>query len=380
MKKLQFAMIGGGNGALIGDVHRHGATFDDLAVLKAGCFSRHQDKNLETAELWGVDPERTYPDYHTLLEEESKRTGGDRLDFVVVAVPNNAHYEIVKDIIAHGFNIVCEKPVTFTSPEAEELKALAEAKGLLFGVSYSYAHYAVLEQAKKMIADGMLGKIHTIAAEYPQEWVGLNTAARGKDGLTWRTDPAICGPSGVLADIGTHVEYLISKVTGLEPVRVLARLRSIPDYVPVESDAQVLVDYDNGASGIFWTSFSMIGKSCCMKVRIYGDKGGMEWNAHDFMELRVDIAGQPTQIWSANYDYCDAEARKSCRLPKGMPEAFHSLFANFYRGYCSCLLARKEGRDERPFPFSDINDGIQGLKFTEACLKSQANGNVWTEL
>lgn len=157
---------------------------------------------------------------------------------VVVATPNNTHYEIVKDIIAHGFHIVCDKPVTFTSRESEELKALAQEKDLLFGVSYSYAHYAILEQAKKMIADGVLGKIHTIAAEYPQEWVGLNTALRGKDGLTWRVDPAICGPSGVIADIGTHVEYLISKVTGLKPVRVLARLRSIPDYVPVESDAQ----------------------------------------------------------------------------------------------------------------------------------------------
>lgn len=380
MKKLQFAMVGGGNGALIGDIHRIGAQFDDLAELKAGCFSRHWDKNLEAGEKWGVEPGRIYPDYHTMLEEEAKRTGEDRLDFVVVATPNNTHYEIVKDIIAHGFHIVCDKPVTFTSRESEELKALAQEKDLLFGVSYSYAHYAILEQAKKMIADGVLGKIHTIAAEYPQEWVGLNTALRGKDGLTWRVDPASCGPSGVIADIGTHVEYLISKVTGLKPVRVLARLRSIPDYVPVESDAQVLIDYDNGAAGIFWTSFAMVGKSCCMKVRIYGDKGGMEWNAHDFMELRVDIAGQPTQIWSANYDYCDPQARKSCRLPKGMPEAFHSLFANFYRGYCSHLLSRKEGKDERPFPYSDIDDGIQGLKFIEACLKSQEDGNVWTQV
>ena len=181
-----------------------------------------------------MEPGRIYPDYHTMLEEEAKRTGEDRLDFVVVATPNNTHYEIVKDIIAHGFHIVCDKPVTFTSRESEELKALAQEKDLLFGVSYSYAHYAILEQAKKMIADGVLGKIHTIAAEYPQEWVGLNTALRGKDGLTWRVDPAICGPSGVIADIGTHVEYLISKVTGLKPVRVLARLRSIPEYVPVE--------------------------------------------------------------------------------------------------------------------------------------------------
>ena len=196
MKKLQFAMVGGGNGALIGDIHRIGAQFDDLAELKAGCFSRHWDKNLEAGEKWGVEPGRIYPDYHTMLEEEAKRTGEDRLDFVVVATPNNTHYEIVKDIIAHGFHIVCDKPVTFTSRESEELKALAQEKDLLFGVSYSYAHYAILEQAKKMIADGVLGKIHTIAAEYPQEWVGLNTALRGKDGLTWRVDPAICGPSG----------------------------------------------------------------------------------------------------------------------------------------------------------------------------------------
>ena len=292
MKKLQFAMVGGGNGALIGDIHRIGAQFDDLAELKAGCFSRHWDKNLEAGEKWGVEPGRIYPDYHTMLEEVAKRTGEDRLDFVVVATPNNTHYEIVKDIIAHGFHIVCDKPVTFTSRESEELKALAQEKDLLFGVSYSYAHYAILEQAKKMIADGVLGKIHTIAAEYPQEWVGLNTALRGKDGLTWRVDPAICGPSGVIADIGTHVEYLISKVTGLKPVRVLARLRSIPDYVPVESDAQVLIDYDNGAAGIFWTSFAMVGKSCCMKVRIYGDKGGMEWNAHDFMGSGHGVRGK----------------------------------------------------------------------------------------
>lgn len=163
MKKLQFAMVGGGNGALIGDIHRIGAQFDDLAELKAGCFSRHWDKNLEAGEKWGVEPGRIYPDYHTMLEEEAKRTGEDRLDFVVVATPNNTHYEIVKDIIAHGFHIVCDKPVTFTSRESEELKALAQEKDLLFGVSYSYAHYAILEQAKKMIADGVLGKIHTIA-------------------------------------------------------------------------------------------------------------------------------------------------------------------------------------------------------------------------
>lgn len=380
MKRLQYAMVGGGNGALIGEIHYIGAEFDHLAELKAGCFSRHWDKNQEAGELWGVEEDRIYPDYHTMLEQEGKRTGEDRLDFVVVATPNSTHYEIVKDIIAHGFHIVCEKPVTFTVEEAEELRDLAREKKLLFGVSYSYGHYAILEQARHMIQSGMLGKIHTIAAEYPQEWLGLSTALKGKEGMTWRVNPEICGPSGVIADIGTHVEYLIHHVTGFKPVRVLSRLRSIPDYVPVESDAQVFIDYDNGASGLFWTSFAMIGKSCCMKVRFYGDKGGMEWNAHDFMELRVDIAGQPTQIWSANYDYCDPQARKSCRLPKGMPEAFHSLFANFYRGYCSHLLALKEGRDERSFPYSDIDDGIEGLKFIRACLKSQEEGNTWVEV
>ena len=375
---IRYGMVGGGMKALIGEVHRKALKFDNRVELVAGCFSSHADRNAEVGVEYGLDPARVYANYEEMAKAEAAREDG--IDFVSVVTPNNTHYEIVKDIIAHGFHIVCDKPVTFTSRESEELKALAQEKDLLFGVSYSYAHYAILEQAKKMIADGVLGKIHTIAAEYPQEWVGLNTALRGKDGLTWRVDPAICGPSGVIADIGTHVEYLISKVTGLKPVRVLARLRSIPDYVPVESDAQVLIDYDNGAAGIFWTSFAMVGKSCCMKVRIYGDKGGMEWNAHDFMELRVDIAGQPTQIWSANYDYCDPQARKSCRLPKGMPEAFHSLFANFYRGYCSHLLSRKEGKDERPFPYSDIDDGIQGLKFIEACLKSQEDGNVWTQV
>lgn len=237
MKKLQFAMVGGGNGALIGDIHRIGAQFDDLAELKAGCFSRHWDKNLEAGEKWGVEPGRIYPDYHTMLEEEAKRTGEDRLDFVVVATPNNTHYEIVKDIIAHGFHIVCDKPVTFTSRESEELKALAQEKDLLFGVSYSYAHYAILEQAKKMIADGVLGKIHTIAAEYPQEWVGLNTALRGKDGLTWRVDPAICGPSGVIADIGTMWSISSARSPASSPCgcwpacapsRIMCRWRATP--------------------------------------------------------------------------------------------------------------------------------------------------------
>ncbi len=247
-------------------------------------------------------------------------------------------------------------------------------------MSYSYAHYAILEQAKKMIADGVLGKIHTIAAEYPQEWVGLNTALRGKDGLTWRVDPAICGPSGVIADIGTHVEYLISKVTGLKPVRVLARLRSIPDYVPVESDAQVLIDYDNGAAGIFWTSFAMVGKSCCMKVRIYGDKGGMEWNAHDFMELGWTSPDSPPRSGRPIMTTVIPRPGSPAASPRGCRRPSHSLFANFYRGYCSHLLSRKEGKDERPFPYSDIDDGIQGLKFIEACLKSQEDGNVWTQV
>ena len=276
--KLKFGMVGGGNGAFIGNVHRHGAVMDDLAVLTAGCFTRNMKKNLETARTWGVsDESRVYADYREMAERESSLEDG--IDFVSITTPNDTHYEIAKCFMEHGIHIMCDKPLALTAAEGEEPAALAEKKGLLFGVTYTYTGYAMVRQARDLIDAGEIGNILTVVSEYPQEWLLVQMVSDRSDQATWRMDPARSGPSGCCADIGTHVECLVSKMTGLEIDSVLARFERLPksQELPLENNVQVLVNYKGGVSGMIWTSQVAVGHETDLTIRIFGDKGAIEW-------------------------------------------------------------------------------------------------------
>lgn len=379
--KLKFGMVGGGNGAFIGNVHRHGAVMDDLAVLVAGCFSRNTEMNLETAQAWGLqDVARVYSDYREMADKEGRRNDG--IDFVTIATPNDTHYEIAKCFIEQGIHIMCDKPLALNAAQGAELAAMAEEKQLLFGVTYTYTGYPMIRQARDLIDDGAIGKILTVMGEYPQEWLLVQLVSDRSDQATWRMDPQRSGPSGCCADIGTHVECLISKMTGLETESVLARFESLPRerQLPLENNVQVLVKYKGGASGMIWTSQVAIGHETDLSIRIFGEQGSIEWEHRNAAVLKVTRINEPPQLYTPTRDYVSAGCRNLSRLPSGHPEGFFESFGNLYRGFCSHLIALKTGTKPGDFRYPTVADGLQGIKFVDACIKSNDGGNVWVDI
>jgi predicted dehydrogenase len=379
--RLKFGMVGGGNGAFIGNVHRHGAVMDDLAELVSGCFSRTMEKNLETAQKWGIsDSARVYGDYREMAEKEKKREDG--IDFVSITTPNDTHYPIAKCFLEHGIPVMCDKPLALTVKEGEELSALAKKKGLPFGVTYTYTGYAMVKQAREMIDAGVIGNILTISAEYPQEWLLVQMVSGRSDQAVWRMDPARSGPSGCCADIGTHVECLIKKMTGLSVKKVLADFEKLPKEkeLPLENNVQILCRFDNDISGMIWTSQVAIGHETDLLIRIFGDKGAIEWQHREPGVLRVTKINEAPQIYTPTRDYDSESCRSLSRLPSGHPEGFFEAFGNIYRGFCSALLKEKYGVDVGSFDYPTVDDGVHGLKFIDACIESNAKGNVWVEL
>ena len=379
--RLRFGMIGGGNGAFIGNVHRHGAVMDDLAELVAGCFSRNIEKNQETASDWGIrDMERVYTTYQKMAEKEASREDG--IDFVSICTPNDTHYPIAKCFLEHGINVMCDKPLALKAEEGEELQKLAAEKDLQFGITYTYTGYAMIRQAREMIDAGEIGNILTVVAEYPQEWLLVQMVSDRSDQATWRMDPARSGPSGCCADIGTHVECLIKKMTGLSVRKVLANFEKLPkDHdLPLENNVQILAKFDNDISGMIWTSQVAIGHETDLLIRVFGDKGAIEWQHKEPAVLRVTRINEPPQIYTPTRDYDSIFCRSLSRLPSGHPEGFFEAFGNLYRGYCSALLKKKYGIDAGNFDYPTIEDGVHGLKFIDACIESNARGNIWVEV
>ncbi len=379
MEKLRFGMVGGGNGAFIGNVHRRGATVDNLARLVAGCFTRNPEKNMETAKAWDIDdPDRVYSNYQEMAEKESKRSDG--IDFVVIVTPTDTHYDIAKCFLTHGINVACDKPVTVRRDEAEELQRLAEEKGLSFGVSYTYASYAAVRMGRAMIEEGSIGEIINVVAEYPQDWLIVSTVAENSDQALWRLDPKRVGPSACTSDIGTHLEALINRMTGLKPERVIARLTNYKGS-PLEHDMQVICELTGGIPGMLWASQIAAGSDCSVKIRVYGDKGSLEWRHTSPMELIYAPLNRPVQTIVVNREYNPAAATELCRLPAGHPEGFYEAFGNFYHAYCAHLIAK---RDKTPqsetLMFPSIKEGVEGIRFVDACVKSQQEGNIWVEV
>lgn len=379
--KLKFGMVGGGNGAFIGNVHRCAAVMDDLAVLVSGCFTRNSQKNLETARKWGVqDESRVYTDYRQMAENEGMREDG--IDFVSITTPNDTHYEIAKCFIAQGIHVMCDKPLSLTVAEGEELAKSAKEKNLLFGVTYTYTGYAMIRQARALIDAGEIGNILTVVGEYPQEWLLVQMVSERSDQATWRMDPARSGPSGCCADIGTHVECLVSKMTGLEVESVLARFERLPREkdLPLDNNVQILLNYKGGVSGMVWASQVAVGHETDLMVRIFGDKGSIEWEHKNPAVLKVTKINEPPQIYTATRDYVSDECREMSRLPSGHPEGFFEAFANIYRGFCMHLMALKEGNASGVYWYPTVEDGVRGIQFVEACINSNADGNVWMRL
>ena len=378
MAKLRYGMVGGGPGAFIGDAHRKAISLDGTAELVAGCFSRTPEKTKEQGADLGLDPERCYANYKEMADAEQAREDG--IDFVVIVTPNNTHYEIAKAFLEAGIHVACDKPLVTTAEEAEELKKIADEKGLLFMVTYTYTGHVTMKYMRDLVKNGEIGTIRTVMAEYPQGWLYNENDWGGKQG-EWRCDPAQSGRVNCLGDLGTHVENAVATVTGLKIKRVLAKMDVVVPGRKLDDNDQILVEYEGGATGINWTSQFAIGCDNSLRLRIYGSKGTLLWFQETPEEVTLIREDGIARTIKRGYGAVTPDAAKYGRLPSGHTEGWLEAMGNLYDSFGACVLAKKEDRftpDMIDYP--TIEEGVAGLKYVEACLKSSENGNVWVEL
>lgn len=369
-KQLTYAMIGGGSDAFIGEVHRRAIALDGSATLVAGALSSTPERSVESAKLLGLPVDRSYGSYEELLKKESVRT--DRVDFVVIVTPNDSHYPIAKAALEAGFHVVLDKPSTHTSEQSRELASLADTNGLLCCVTYNYTGYPMVRQARAMIADGALGRLRKVFIEYHQGWLASDIEASGQKQAAWRLDPKRAGLGGALGDIGTHAENLGAFVTGLELESVYAQLNAFVPGRKLDDDASVLMNYAGGAKGVLTASQICIGRGNGLSLRVYGDKGGLEWQQESPDELKISLLeGNPT-IFSRGGVGLHDDAILSARIPQGHPEGYLEAFANLYRGVADTIMKKRAG--EKPTRLGEliptIRDGERGVRFVEACVES----------
>jgi predicted dehydrogenase len=377
---LKFGMVGGGPGAFIGDVHRRAIALDGAAVLAAGCFSRSHEKTLATGRALGLDPARTYRSFEEMADAEATREDG--IDFAVIVTPNGSHHAAAKAFLSRGIHVVCDKPLTLEVEEAEELAALARENDLLFCVTYTYTGYPAVKQARELISAGELGELRFVNAEYAQEWLATPLERDGKQKqAAWRADPGETGVSLCVGDIGTHVENLVRTVTGLRIASLCARLDTLVPGRALDDNATILVDYEGGARGVYWTSQVAVGHDNGLRLRVFGSRGAIEWAQEDPNYLRLSRVGRPTEILSRGRDPFLPAAQRFSRVPAGHPEGYFEAFANIYRAFTAALAKKKAGAvllaEDLDFP--GVDDGISGVRFVHRCVESSRRGAARVE-
>ncbi|MDO4648733.1 MAG: Gfo/Idh/MocA family oxidoreductase [Eubacteriales bacterium] len=380
-KYLRYGMVGGSLGAFIGGVHRKAIALDETAQLVAGCFSSHEDKNKECGEFYRLDSDRIYADYEAMAEGESKREDG--IDFVCITTPNNTHYAVAKCFLEHGIHVSCEKPLCFTVEEAKELQRLADEKGLLFCVTYTYTGYNMVKLARDLVRAGEIGEVININCEYLQEWlidsIGASDSATSKMSV-WRANPAFSGQSNCVGDIGTHVESVVSYITGLHVTKVAAVLDKFGQ--ELDLNANMLVELSNGAHGVISSSQVCAGHANGLVIRIFGTEGAIEWHQEDPNYLTLEKKGKPIQTFDRGCGYIEGRAADVNRIPSGHPEGLMVAFANIYQSFINAILKKVNGEEltEADLDFPDVTYGVRGVEFVTAVVKSDKANAAWTEL
>lgn len=378
MKKLNYGMVGGGAGSFIGQAHRRAIRIDDLAQLTAGCFSRSAEISRKTGTELGVADDRCYASFQEMAAAEAAREDG--IDFVVITTPNVSHYPACKAFLGAGIPVSCEKPLCLTLEQALELQALARQKDLPFMVTYTYMGHVTAKHIRRYIQGGNLGKIRMVMAEYPQGWLAHEDDWGGKQGQ-WRCDPSQAGKVNCLGDLGTHIENAVSMMTGLKIRRVLARLEhQVPNRVLDDNDV-VLLEYEGGATGCYWASQVAIGHDNDLRVRIFGENGTIEWRQETSEQVLVTTRdGIRTDLHRGDAGILPGAAKYG-RLPSGHTEGWLESMANLYRSFCQCLNAKKEGIFlPEMIDYPTVDDGVEGVRFVEACLASSEAGGIWVDL
>ena len=376
-RKLRMGMVGGGPGAFIGPVHRMAAELDGKIELVAGAFSQSPEKSRQAGETYKLDPERAYGDYKAMLEAERKRP--DAIDFIAIVTPNHLHLPVALASIAAGIPVMSDKPATATYQEAVELEQAVAKSALPYGLTHTYAGYALVREARAMCAAGQLGRIRKIVVEYLQGWLSKPIEATGQKQAAWRSDPAQSGQGGCIGDIGVHAFHLAEYVTGLKVVGLNASLLSVVAGRKLDDDCTALLRMDNEARGVLVTSQIAAGEGNGLRLRVYGEKGSLDWRQEDPNRLRVKWLDGPEEIRHAAGGYLSEDARAVTRLPGGHPEGYLEAFAVLYREFADVLIAWQRSRTNKTPPtLPGIEAGVRGMRFIDRAIESSKSGS-WIE-
>ncbi|MGA8743354.1 MAG: Gfo/Idh/MocA family oxidoreductase [Terracidiphilus sp.] len=368
-RKLRMGMVGGGPGAFIGPVHRIAAELDGKIELVAGAFSQSAERSRLAGELYKIDPDRAYADFKSMLVAERRRP--DPIDFVAIVTPNHLHLPVALASLAAGFPVMSDKPATATYEESVELENAVAKSGLPYGLTHTYAGYALVREARAMCANGQLGKIRKIAVEYLQGWLTNPIEASGQKQAAWRSDPAQSGLGGCIGDIGVHAFHLTEYVTGLKVVGLNASLLSVVKERKLDDDCTALLRMDNDAQGVLMSSQIAAGEGNGLRLRVYGEKGSLDWRQEDPNRLRVKWLDGPEEIRHAAGGYLSEDARAVTRLPGGHPEGYLEAFAVLYREFADVLIEWQQSRKSKiPPTLPGIEAGVRGMRFIDRAIES----------
>ncbi len=382
-RKLRMGMIGGGKDAFIGAIHRLAANMDGMIELVCGALSINPTIAQESGELLFLPKNRIYLNFEEMITKEAALPAEIRMDFVTIVTPNFAHFAPAMMALENGFNVVIEKPIAFTLDEAKQLKAKVDATGLMLCLTHTYSGYPMVKQAKAMVADGIFGKIRKVWVEYPQGWLSKLSEREGNAQAAWRTDPTKSGKSGSMGDIGTHAAHLAEYISGSKIVKLCADLNIVVTGRALDDDGSVLLHFDNGATGVLMASQVAAGEENALKIRLYGEKGGLEWSQMEPNTLIIKWLDQPTQILRAGSNYSDrlsVYATSNCRTPGGHPEGYLEAFANIYKNFATTLSAKLDGKTppKEALDFPSVEDGIRGMAFIDNVVASSKSELKWT--
>lgn len=371
-------MVGGGPGAFIGPVHLMAARLDGEAVLVCGAFSSDPARSAAHGQALGLDPSRCYGSYEAMLAAESRR-GDDRMQAVVIVTPNHLHFPIGRAALEAGFHVLSDKPATATHAEAVELLAAADRSGLIYALTYTYSGYPMVRQARALCRDGALGPIRKVVAEYSQGWLGRALERDGSRQAAWRTDPQSAGAGGCVADIGVHAFHLLEFVTGRRVDRVAADAARLVDGRRLDDDCNILLRLDNGAPGLIFTSQVAAGERNGLRLRVYGEAGGLAWSQEIPDRLHVMTGDGPTQTYFAGADRSELApaARRATRLPAGHPEGYIEAFANLYGDFAAAVRRHESGAAPEDDMLPLLAEGVRGMRFIEAVVANAARVDHW---
>ena len=382
-RKLRMGMVGGGKDAFIGAIHRLAANMDGLIELCCGALSINPDIAKDSGASLFLPEHRTYLTYDEMITKESQLPASERMDFVTIVTPNFAHFAPAMMALDHGFHVVIEKPITFSMDEAKQLKQKLDETGLTLCLTHTYSGYPMVKHAKAMVKEGKLGKIRKVWVEYAQGWLSKLSEREGNAQAAWRTDPKKSGKSSVMGDIGTHAAHLAEYITGAKISDVCAELNTMVEGRLLDDDGSVMLKFDNGAKGVLMASQVAAGEENNLKIRIYGEKGGIEWMQHEPNTLHVKWLDHPAQVLRAGGNYgahLSNTAIHSCRTPGGHPEGYLEAFANIYRNFALTLGCKIDGTTPTAemLDFPGIEDGLRGMAFIDNVVASSQSDKKWT--